>query len=214
VSLILAVLVALAPLGIWLVLNAITPIYQEEMRTRLSRLPNALIRLAASRLPPNARADAADEWQAELAFMLSGTAGLPVTRLLRGTRYALGLLRVSRSIARELSASDQPAADRETPAASPVQEVTRFGIGALISQLANEFPNVRESKIRFLEAEGLIKPTRTLEGYRTFSASDVERLRFILRAQRDQYLPLRIIRDQLDNMIPPQQISRPGPGAR
>jgi DNA-binding transcriptional MerR regulator len=57
---------------------------------------------------------------------------------------------------------------------------------------------VSVSKIRFLESEGLLQPARSPAGYRRFAAADVERLRYILTAQRDRYLPLRVIRDQLD----------------
>uniref|UniRef100_UPI003F83D19A transcriptional regulator FtsR n=1 Tax=Actinosynnema sp. TaxID=1872144 RepID=UPI003F83D19A len=73
-----------------------------------------------------------------------------------------------------------------------------MGIGAVLSQLRAEFPGVTISKIRFLEAEGLVRPARTASGYRRFSASDVERLRYVLTAQRDHYLPLKVIREQLD----------------
>jgi DNA-binding transcriptional MerR regulator len=71
-------------------------------------------------------------------------------------------------------------------------------IGAVLAQLRSEFPDVTISKIRFLEAEGLVRPARTASGYRQFSAADVERLRFVLSAQRDRYLPLKVIREQLD----------------
>jgi len=73
-----------------------------------------------------------------------------------------------------------------------------YGIGEVIAQLSGEFPDVRISKIRFLEAEGLIEPARSPSGYRRFSRRDVERLRYILTAQRDQYLPLRVIKEKLD----------------
>jgi DNA-binding transcriptional MerR regulator len=74
-----------------------------------------------------------------------------------------------------------------------------YGIGEVLAQLSGEFPDVRISKIRFLEAEGLIEPARSPSGYRRFSRRDVERLRYILTAQRDQYLPLRVIRERLDS---------------
>ena len=77
-----------------------------------------------------------------------------------------------------------------------------FGIGEVIAQLRGEFPDVSISKIRFLEAEGLIQPARSPSGYRKFGPADVERLRYILTAQRDQYLPLRVIKDQLDSDQP------------
>ncbi len=72
-----------------------------------------------------------------------------------------------------------------------------FGIGEVIDQLRAEFPDVSVSKIRFLESEGLIQPARSPSKYRRFSPADVERLRYILTAQRDEYLPLRVIRDRL-----------------
>ncbi|MCX2951939.1 MerR family transcriptional regulator [Lentzea sp. NEAU-D7] len=68
----------------------------------------------------------------------------------------------------------------------------------MLAQLRPEFPDVTISKIRFLEAEGLVRPARTASGYRQFSTADVERLRFVLSAQRDRYLPLKVIREQLD----------------
>ncbi len=80
-----------------------------------------------------------------------------------------------------------------------------FGIGEVLAQLQGEFPDISVSKIRFLESEGLIQPARSPSKYRQFGPGDVERLRFILTAQRDQYLPLRVIKDQLDAR------ERPGP---
>ncbi len=68
----------------------------------------------------------------------------------------------------------------------------------MLSQLRAEFPDVTISKIRFLESEGLIQPERTAAGYRQFSEVDVERLRYVLAAQRDHYLPLRVIKEHLD----------------
>lgn len=73
-----------------------------------------------------------------------------------------------------------------------------LSIGAVLAQLRAEFPDVTISKIRFLESEGLVQPARTASGYRQFTAADVERLRFVLSAQRDHYLPLKVIKDQLD----------------
>jgi DNA-binding transcriptional MerR regulator len=73
-----------------------------------------------------------------------------------------------------------------------------FGIGEVLAQLRAEFPDISVSKIRFLEAEGLIQPARSPSGYRRFGPADVDRLRYILTAQRDRYLPLRVIKDQLD----------------
>ena len=73
-----------------------------------------------------------------------------------------------------------------------------FGIGEVIAQLRAEFPEISVSKIRFLEAEGLIQPARSPSGYRKFGPLDMDRLKYILTAQRDRYLPLRVIKDQLD----------------
>ncbi len=73
-----------------------------------------------------------------------------------------------------------------------------MSIGAVLDLLRPDFPDVTISKIRFLEAEGLVTPERTASGYRRFTAYDCARLRFILRAQRDQYLPLKVIKAQLD----------------
>ena len=71
-------------------------------------------------------------------------------------------------------------------------------IGAVLDALKPDFPDVTISKIRFLEAEGLVTPERTASGYRTFSDDDVERLRYILSAQRDRFWPLKVIRESLD----------------
>ena len=73
-----------------------------------------------------------------------------------------------------------------------------MSIGAVLDLLRPDFPDVSISKIRFLEAEGLVTPQRSPSGYRRFTAYDCARLRFILTAQRDQYLPLKVIKAQLD----------------
>jgi len=75
-----------------------------------------------------------------------------------------------------------------------------LSIGAVLNVLQDAFPEVTISKIRFLEAEGLVDPQRTPSGYRKFSQRDVERLAYVLRMQRDHYLPLRVIREHLDAM--------------
>lgn len=71
-------------------------------------------------------------------------------------------------------------------------------IGQVLLTLQPDFPDVSISKIRFLEAEGLVTPTRTGSGYRTFSDDDLSRLRYILTAQRDRFWPLKVIREALD----------------
>lgn len=73
-----------------------------------------------------------------------------------------------------------------------------MSIGAVLDLLRPDFPDVTISKIRFLEAEGLVTPDRSPSGYRRFTAYDCARLRFVLTAQRDQYLPLKVIKAQLD----------------
>ena len=73
-----------------------------------------------------------------------------------------------------------------------------MSIGAVLESLRPDFPDVTISKIRFLEAEGLVTPQRSGSGYRRFTAYDCARLRFILSAQRDHYLPLKVIKAQLD----------------
>jgi DNA-binding transcriptional MerR regulator len=70
-------------------------------------------------------------------------------------------------------------------------------IGEVLVSVKTEFPDITISKIRFLEAEGLIEPERTPSGYRKFYEQDVDRLRHILRMQRDEYLPLKVIKDRL-----------------
>lgn len=81
---------------------------------------------------------------------------------------------------------------------SPMPSRMYMSIGEVLTMLRPDFPEVTISKIRFLEAAGLVEPDRTPAGYRKFSVVDLERLRYVLMAQRDQYLPLRVIRDQLD----------------
>lgn len=75
-----------------------------------------------------------------------------------------------------------------------------FTIGEVLNQVRSEFDEISISKIRFLEAEGLLVPSRTKSGYRKFSNSDIEKLRYILRMQRDHYLPLKIIKEHIEAM--------------
>jgi DNA-binding transcriptional MerR regulator len=73
-----------------------------------------------------------------------------------------------------------------------------LSIGEVLGLLRPEFPDVTISKLRFLEAEGLVEPMRAPSGYRKYTRAHVERLRFVLTAQRDRYLPLRVIREQIE----------------
>ncbi|MGP3991672.1 transcriptional regulator FtsR [Streptomyces sp. 3N207] len=95
-----------------------------------------------------------------------------------------------------------------------------MSIGAVLEALRAEFPEVTVSKIRFLEAEGLVEPARSPSGYRKFRAEDVERLSYVLRMQRDHYLPLKVIREHLEAfgegapypalpMVPPRDPEEP-----
>jgi DNA-binding transcriptional MerR regulator len=89
-----------------------------------------------------------------------------------------------------------------------------MSIGEVLGQLRGEFPDVTISKIRFLETEGLIEPQRTASGYRKFSRDDVGRLRYVLAAQRDNYLPLRVIKEHLqaiDRGLQPPTSTQNGP---
>ena len=82
-----------------------------------------------------------------------------------------------------------------TPETSPAARL--HTIGAVCERLRDEFPDISISKIRYLEDQGLLQPSRTRGGYRLFSETDVERLVTILRLQRDEFLPLRVIREEL-----------------
>jgi DNA-binding transcriptional MerR regulator len=75
-----------------------------------------------------------------------------------------------------------------------------MSIGEVLAQLRADFPDVTISKLRFLEAEGLVEPRRTPAGYRKYTWTDIARLRYVLTAQRDHYLPLRVIREHLASM--------------
>lgn len=86
---------------------------------------------------------------------------------------------------------------------APSQATTRpISIGEVLKTLREEFPDISISKIRFLESEGLIEPERTPSGYRKFFPTDVARLRYILRLQRDHFMPLKIIRKRLEHFDP------------
>lgn len=88
-------------------------------------------------------------------------------------------------------------------------------IGEVLNRLKDEFDDITISKIRFLEAEGLISPDRTESGYRKFTVEDIDRLRYVLRAQRDRYLPLKVIKDELERIDAglPVEVSPPKPDA-
>jgi DNA-binding transcriptional MerR regulator len=81
-----------------------------------------------------------------------------------------------------------------------VRQSARKSIGQALADLSAEFPeeDIKESKLRFLESEGLVEPERTPSGYRKYSVDDMERLRYIIRMQRDHYLPLKVIKEHLE----------------
>ena len=82
--------------------------------------------------------------------------------------------------------------------AEALRESALMTIGEVLSVLRAEFPDLTISKLRFLESAGLVDPTRTPSGYRKYSYVDVDRLRYVLRVQRDNYLPLKVIKEHLD----------------
>ena len=82
-------------------------------------------------------------------------------------------------------------------AAQAAERQDRLTIGSVCRRLRAEFPDISISKIRYLEDQGLLTPRRTQSGYRLFTEADVERLETILRLQRDEFLPLRVIRQEL-----------------
>jgi DNA-binding transcriptional MerR regulator len=81
-------------------------------------------------------------------------------------------------------------------------------IGAVCKRLSDEFPDISISKIRYLEDQGLLAPRRTPGGYRLFSEDDIDRLESILRLQRDEFLPLRVIREELATRLSPSRRGR------
>lgn len=93
------------------------------------------------------------------------------------------------------SGPGEPVGGVRAPAGAVPGEL--MSIGEVLAHLRPDFPDTTISKLRFLETEGLVEPRRTPSGYRKYTWADVARLRYILAAQRDHYLPLRVIREQL-----------------
>ncbi|MDN6619149.1 MAG: MerR family transcriptional regulator [Corynebacterium variabile] len=97
--------------------------------------------------------------------------------------------------------SDDKTAKENAPALDRGQGILpTSSIGDVIKNLQADFPEVKVSKIRFFEAEGLISPRRSKSGYRRFSPEDISRIRYILGLQRDEFLPLKVIKERLDAM--------------
>ncbi len=105
------------------------------------------------------------------------------------------------------------------PSRSTADDSSHLSIGEVLNILREEFPDVTISKIRFLESQGLIDPERTPSGYRKFYESDVSRLRWILHQQKENFLPLKVIKERLDRMgeeqpAPVHAIARQKPRGR
>lgn len=99
--------------------------------------------------------------------------------------------------ARRSEPEPYPVGDPVEPWPRGVSRAATMRISDVLTALKLDFPAVSNSKLRFLEEQGLVGPVRTSSGYRQYSPADLERLRYVLRAQRDRYLPLRVIREQL-----------------
>jgi DNA-binding transcriptional MerR regulator len=98
--------------------------------------------------------------------------------------------------------------------ASASQSSRLLTIGAVCERLKPEFPDISISKIRYLEGEGLVTPARTRGGYRLFGEEELERLETILRLQRDEFLPLKVIREELEKPTSPERRRRRAQGLR
>ncbi|MDH2444727.1 MerR family transcriptional regulator [Amnibacterium sp. CER49] len=98
---------------------------------------------------------------------------------------------------------------RREPATLP----TTFSIGQVLGRLADDFPELSPSKLRFLEDRGLIQPARTASGYRSFTQADIERITLVLLMQRDHYLPLKVIRKYLADLDAGREPAWPGTAA-
>ena len=106
----------------------------------------------------------------------------------------------------EVELPDPPTADADHPRQKPVT------IGAVCKALHQEFPDISISKIRYLEDQKLLSPRRTQGGYRLYTQSDIQRLRTILRLQRDEFLPLRVIRQELAGGRAEREVAALGDG--
>ncbi|ONH58320.1 MerR family transcriptional regulator [Frankia sp. CcI49] len=108
----------------------------------------------------------------------------------------------------------RPGVARRSPSTRAEDAAKTLNIGEVLDRLRAEYPDITLSKIRYLESEGLVEPARTSSNYRKYSLDDVLRLRHVLHAQRERYLPLRVIKEELaaldrgDTALP-----RPGPRA-
>jgi DNA-binding transcriptional MerR regulator len=106
----------------------------------------------------------------------------------------------------DLELQDPPAGESDRPRQKPIT------IGAVCKALVQEFPDISISKIRYLEDQKLLSPRRTQGGYRLYTQNDIQRLRTILRLQRDEFLPLRVIRQELAGGRSERDVAPPGDG--
>src|SRR5436309_6656335 len=105
-------------------------------------------------------------------------------------------------------ATSSPAPETTEEAGAPKTKAVT--IGAVCKALRQEFPDISISKIRYLEDQKLVSPRRTQGGYRLYTSSDIQRLRTILRLQRDEFLPLRVIRQELAAGRAEHEVAAPG----
>ena len=97
----------------------------------------------------------------------------------------------------ELEGADVPPLSSLRPAPAPSRVRSHLSIGEVLALLQHDYPDITISKIRFLESQGLLNPERTPSGYRKFYDQDVEQLRWVLRQQKENFLPLKVIKDRL-----------------
>jgi DNA-binding transcriptional MerR regulator len=119
-------------------------------------------------------------------------------------------------VSEETTTTEAATANGAEVQAEPTQRPKSLTIGAVSKALSQEFPDITISKIRYLEDQKLVTPRRTPGGYRLYSQNDVSRLRTILRLQRDEFLPLRIIRQELAagrSLEGPEQVGSPQAGS-
>ena len=120
------------------------------------------------------------------------------------------LARAEAEAERQAAAQAAPGEDPPVPPPGTGKSLT---IGAVVKALVAEFPDISISKVRYLEDQKLLAPRRTPGGYRLYSAGDVSRLRTILRLQRDEFLPLRVIRQELAGGRTESDLDAPAPAA-
>lgn len=179
--------VILAVLGmLWLVKGAASEMFQEEVKTRLEHLPNTAIRLAAMRLPKEVRDDIAAEWRGELASVLHDTDGLPLTRLLRGLQYAVGLFSAASGIVRDLA--DEERIEAEWDSARnllPDLVITSRSLVGYRGATACAAAGITYRQLDYWARAGLIEPSigssTESSSSRLYSARDIVMLKVVKR---------------------------------